>query len=112
MKVGDPIAVFIEDQEDSEGNVILSKERADKMSVWEKLEETYRKGDPVDAKITARIKGGMTVDIGGIKAFLPGSQIDVRPIRDLNPLIGQPCSMKIIKMDQKRKHRRLQADHA
>jgi small subunit ribosomal protein S1 len=102
IKVGQPIAVFLEEQEDAEGNVILSKERADKMNVWEKLEEMYKKGEPIDGKITARIKGGMSVDIGGIKAFLPGSQIDVRPVRDLNPLVNQTHSMKIIKMDQKR----------
>ncbi|MBI4716039.1 MAG: S1 RNA-binding domain-containing protein, partial [Nitrospirae bacterium] len=102
LKPGDSVSVFIEDQEDAEGNILLSKERADKLGVWEKLEETSQKGIPVEAKITARIKGGMSVDIGGIKAFLPGSQIDVKPIRDFSYLVGQTCLMKIIKMDQKR----------
>jgi small subunit ribosomal protein S1 len=102
IHVGDRLSVFIEEEEDNDGNVILSKERADKMSIWESLEETYRKGEPVEGKVTARIKGGMSVDIGGIKAFLPGSQIDVRPTRDLNHLVGQTHTMKIIKMDQKR----------
>jgi small subunit ribosomal protein S1 len=101
VKVGGPILVYLEQREDSEGNILLSKEKADKMKVWKDLEAANERGDIIDGKIISRIKGGMIVDIG-IKAFLPGSQIDLRPIRDLDQLVGKSFPMKIIKMNQKR----------
>ncbi|MBI1824266.1 MAG: 30S ribosomal protein S1 [Nitrospirae bacterium] len=101
IKVKDLILVYLEQREDSEGNILLSKEKADKMKVWKDLEKANERGDIIDGKIISRIKGGMIVDIG-IKAFLPGSQIDLRPIRDLDQLVGKSFPMKIIKMNQKR----------
>ncbi len=101
IKIGDSIEVFIEDREDAEGNIVLSKEKADRRKVWENIEEVYKKGKPIHGKVVGKVKGGLNVDIG-IKAFLPGSQIDVRPIRDLDRMMGQTCQVKIIKMDQKR----------
>ncbi|MFI5303402.1 MAG: 30S ribosomal protein S1 [Nitrospiria bacterium] len=101
IKVKDPILVYLEQREDAEGNILLSKEKADKMKVWKDLEKANERGDIIDGKIISRIKGGMIVDIG-IKAFLPGSQIDLRPIRDLDQLVGKSFPMKIIKMNQKR----------
>ncbi|MBI1821452.1 MAG: 30S ribosomal protein S1 [Nitrospirae bacterium] len=101
LKVGDPILVYLEQREDSEGNILLSKEKADKMKVWKDLEKVSDNGEIIEGKILSRIKGGMIVDIG-IKAFLPGSQIDLRPVRDLDQLIGKTFPMKIIKMNQKR----------
>lgn len=101
LKAGDTMEVFIEEREDAEGNIILSKEKADRRKVWDKVEEIYRKGKPVTGKIIGKVKGGLSVDIG-IKAFLPGSQIDVRPIRDLDRMVGQTCQVKILKIDQKR----------
>ncbi|MBI5407578.1 MAG: 30S ribosomal protein S1 [Nitrospirae bacterium] len=101
VKAGDVIEVFIEDREDAEGNIVLSKEKADRRKVWENIEEVYKKGKPISGKIIGKVKGGLNVDIG-IKAFLPGSQIDVRPIKDLDRMVGQTSQVKIIKMDQKR----------
>ncbi len=101
VKPGDSIEVFIEEREDTEGNILLSKEKADRRKIWEKMDELYKLGKPVSGKITGKVKGGLNVDIG-IKAFLPGSQIDVRPIKDLDRMVGQICNVKIIKMDQKR----------
>lgn len=101
VKVGGQILVYLEQREDAEGNILLSKEKADKMKVWKDLEAANDRGDIIDGKIISRIKGGMIVDIG-IKAFLPGSQIDLRPIRDLDQLVGKSFPMKIIKMNQKR----------
>ncbi len=101
LKVGDSIAVYLEDQEDAAGNVILSKEKADRMRIWGEIEETFKKGLVIEGKILSRIKGGVLVDIG-VKAFLPGSQIDLRPVRDLDHLVGKSFPMKIIKMDHRR----------
>lgn len=101
VKPGDSIEVFIEEREDAEGNILLSKEKADRRKIWEKMDELFKLGKPVTGKIVGKVKGGLNVDIG-IKAFLPGSQIDVRPIKDLDRMVGQTCNVKIIKMDQKR----------
>ncbi|MHB8483008.1 MAG: 30S ribosomal protein S1 [Nitrospiria bacterium] len=101
LKVGGLILVYLEQREDSEGNILLSKEKADKMKVWKDLEKVSDNGEIIEGKILSRIKGGMIVDIG-IKAFLPGSQIDLRPVRDLDQLVGKSFPMKIIKMNQKR----------
>jgi len=101
LKVNDRLAVYIEEREDSEGNLILSKEKADKMKVWEDLEKAFNEERIVDGKILSRIKGGMMVDIG-VKAFLPGSQIDLHPIRDLDGLVGKSFPLKIIKINHRR----------
>lgn len=101
LKVGDRIQVYIEDREDAEGNLVLSKEKADKMKVWEELEKAHKDEKVVDGKIISRIKGGMMVDIG-VKAFLPGSQIDLHPVRDLDGLIGKTFPFKIIKINHRR----------
>lgn len=101
LKVGDRIQVYIEEREDAEGNLVLSKEKADKMKVWEELEESYKEEKIVDGRIVSRIKGGMMVDIG-VKAFLPGSQIDLHPVRDLDGLVGKTFPLKIIKINQRR----------
>jgi small subunit ribosomal protein S1 len=101
LKAGDTLAVYLENQEDADGNVILSKEKADRMRIWDEIEETFKKGLVIEGKILSRIKGGMLADIG-VKAFLPGSQIDLRPVRDLDHLVGKSFLMKIIKMDHRR----------
>src|SRR3989454_497192 len=98
---GTRLPVYIEEREDSEGNLILSKEKADKMKVWEDLERIYKEEAIVEGRIISRIKGGMMVDIG-VKAFLPGSQIDLHPVRDPEQLIGKTFPMKIIKINQRR----------
>lgn len=101
LTVGDMIQVYVEQREDAEGNLLLSKEKADKMKVWEELEVAHQEEKEVEGKIVARIKGGMMVDIG-VKAFLPGSQIDLTPVRDLDGLVGSVFSFRIIKINHRR----------
>ena len=101
IKVGDRFQVYIEECEDADGNLVLSKEKADKMKIWEELEKLFNDGKSIDGKIMARIKGGMMVDIG-VKAFLPGSQIDLHPVRDLDGLVGRTFPLKIIKINHRR----------
>jgi small subunit ribosomal protein S1 len=101
IKVGDRIQVYLEEREDAEGNLILSKEKADKMKVWEDLEQAFKDERVVDGRVLSRIKGGMMVDIG-VKAFLPGSQIDLHPVRDLDGLVGKTFPLKIIKINHRR----------
>src|SRR5512135_836272 len=102
IKVGDDIEVYLEEREDSEGNIVLSKEKADKIKIWEQIEEACNQDMTVTGKVVARIKGGMTVDINGVKGFLPGSQVDLRPVRNLDSLIGQTFELKVLKVNQRR----------
>ena len=101
LTVNDTIQVYIEQCEDADGNLLLSKEKADKMKVWEDLEVAHQEDKEVQGKVLSRIKGGMMVDIG-VKAFLPGSQIDLTPIRDLDSLVGKTFTFKIIKINHRR----------
>ena len=101
MSVGDEVEVFLEKSEDNDGNVVLSKEKANKIKLWDELVSKYEAEEIIDGTIIAKAKGGLTVDIG-LKAFLPGSQIDLRPIRNLEKLIGEVFQMRIIKMNKKR----------
>lgn len=101
LAVNDPVQVYIEQCEDSDGNLMLSKEKADKMKVWEDLEVAHNEETQVQGKVISRIKGGMIVDIG-VKAFLPGSQIDLTPVRDLDGLVGKAFNFKIIKINHRR----------
>lgn len=98
---GDTVEVFLEKKEDSEGLIYLSKEKADKMKVWNDIGQSYEENEPVRGKIISRIKGGLTVDIG-VRAFLPGSQVDIRPIRNLDRLVGEEFFFKIIKFNPRR----------
>jgi small subunit ribosomal protein S1 len=101
LSVNDPVQVYIEQCEDADGNLLLSKEKADKMKVWEDLEVAHKDEKQVQGKVISRIKGGMIVDIG-VKAFLPGSQIDLTPVRDLDGLVGKTYNFKIIKINHRR----------
>ncbi len=101
LAIGDKLQVYIEQREDSDGNLILSKEKADKMKIWEELEVSHAEEKEVQGKVVSRIKGGMMVDIG-VKAFLPGSQIDLTPVRDLDSLVGKTFPFKIIKINHRR----------
>ena len=101
LKVGDRLQVYIEECEDEDGNLVLSKEKADKMKIWEELEKLFKEEKSIEGKIVSRIKGGMMVDIG-VKAFLPGSQIDLHPVRDLDGLVGKTFPLKIIKINHRR----------
>jgi len=99
--VGDEVEVFLEAVEDSDGVVVLSKEKAEKLRIWEDVGRVYDDGGTVEGVIASRVKGGLSVDIG-IKAFLPGSQVDLRPVRNLDKLIGERYEFKILKFNQKR----------
>ena len=101
MAVGDVVEVFLERVEDNNGNVVLSKEKANKIKLWDELVKTYEAEETIQGTVVAKAKGGLTVDIG-LKAFLPGSQIDLRPIRNLEKLLGEKFDMRIIKMNKKR----------
>jgi small subunit ribosomal protein S1 len=101
IKVGDVVDVYLEQREDNDGLVVLSREKAEKIKIWDELSSLYEKGAPVTGTILGRTKGGLIVDIG-VRAFLPGSQVDLRPVRDLDKLIGKAFPMKIIKLNQKR----------
>lgn len=101
LQIGDEIEVYLERAEDNEGIVVLSKEKANKIKVWEKLVKAFEAEEIIEGTVIAKAKGGLTVDIG-LKSFLPGSQIDLRPVRNLEKLIGEKFQMKIIKMNKKR----------
>lgn len=101
VHLGDQVDVYLEQKEDNEGLVVLSREKAEKIKVWEEITSTYERGGMVQGTILGKTKGGLMVDIG-VKAFLPGSQIDLRPVKDLDKMVGQTFPMKIIKLNQRR----------
>lgn len=102
LKPGDKIEVYVITMRDSEGVISLSKERASKMKIWDVLEMAVRDGTPVEGVITEKTKGGLTVDIGGVMAFLPGSQIDIKVTRDADALLKQKMLFKVLKINSKR----------
>ena len=101
VKVGDEVDVLLESSEDRDGYIALSKEKAEKMRVWKQVERAYETGEVVIGRVVDRIKGGLAVDIG-VRAFLPGSLVDVRPIRNLESLRGQEFEMRVIKVNRRR----------
>jgi len=102
VKIGDRIEVLLEKKESEEGLLILSKERADKVTIWRDISRSYREGEVIEGEIVSKVKGGLSVDVGGVIGFLPGSQIDLKPIRNLDELIGNRCQFKVIKLNRKR----------
>ena len=103
VKPGDVIDVFIESRENDDGLVTLSKEKADKMKVWDEISSACERDELIEGTISARVKGGLSVTIrGGVKAFLPGSQVDLRPVRNLDAFIGKAHPFKVIKFNKKR----------
>ncbi|MGE0453800.1 MAG: 30S ribosomal protein S1 [Vicinamibacteria bacterium] len=101
IKPGDIVDVLLEKTEDKEGYVVLSREKAEKMKVWDDVERAYQERRVVVGRVIERVKGGLAVDIG-VRAFLPGSQVDVRPVRNLDSLRGQDLRMRVIKVNKKR----------
>ncbi|GAA3995896.1 30S ribosomal protein S1 [Sphingomonas humi] len=102
LKVGDQVEVFVDRVENSQGEAMLSRDRARREAAWDKLEGEFAAGNRVDGVIFGRVKGGFTVDLGGAVAFLPGSQVDIRPVRDVQPLMDLPQPFQILKMDRRR----------
>ena len=102
LKVGDEVEVFVERIENANGEAVISREKARREEAWDRLEKTYERNERVDGEIFNRVKGGFTVDLGGAVAFLPGSQVDIRPVRDAGPLMNIPQPFRILKMDKRR----------
>jgi small subunit ribosomal protein S1 len=102
IKVGDEVEVFVDRVENANGEAMLSRDRARREAAWDKLEKEFEAGNRVEGVIFGRVKGGFTVDLGGAVAFLPGSQVDIRPVRDVGPLMEIPQPFQILKMDRRR----------
>lgn len=102
IQAGDAVEVFVERYEDRNGEVVLSREKAKREEAWTLLEKSFQDNQRVTGVIFGRVKGGFTVDLSGAVAFLPGSQVDIRPVRDITPLLGTPQPFQILKMDRSR----------
>ncbi|MFT3733308.1 MAG: 30S ribosomal protein S1 [Hyphomicrobium sp.] len=102
LKVGDTVEVYLERVENALGEAVLSRDKARREESWTRLERLYEKGEKVTGVIFNKVKGGFTVDLDGAVAFLPGSQVDIRPVRDIGPLMHQPQPFQILKMDRRR----------
>ena len=102
IKVGDTVEVYLERVENALGEAVLSREKAKREESWTRLEKQFEKGEKVQGVIFNKVKGGFTVDLDGAVAFLPGSQVDIRPVRDIGPLMHQPMAFQILKMDRRR----------
>src|SRR5262245_10170981 len=102
LNVGDTVEVFLERMEDKNGEAQLSREKARREEAWTQLDKSFQANERVTGVIFGRVKGGFTVDLNGAVAFLPGSQVDIRPVRDISPLLGSPQPFQILKMDRSR----------
>ncbi|HZT50542.1 MAG TPA: 30S ribosomal protein S1 [Stellaceae bacterium] len=102
IKPGDQVEVYLERMEDKNGEAQISREKARREEAWTQLEKSFQANDRVTGVIFGRVKGGFTVDLNGAVAFLPGSQVDIRPVRDITPLLGSPQPFQILKMDRAR----------
>ena len=102
IAVGDEVEVYLDRVENARGEAVISREKARREEAWDRLEKAYASEERVDGAIFGRVKGGFTVDLGGAVAFLPGSQVDVRPVRDAGPLMGMKQPFQILKMDRRR----------
>ncbi len=102
LTVGSEVEVFVDRVENADGEAMLSRDRARREAAWDKLESEFGEGKRVEGRIFGRVKGGFTVDLDGAVAFLPGSQVDIRPVRDVGPLMDMPQPFQILKMDRRR----------
>jgi len=102
LAIGDTVEVFLERVENAMGEAVISREKARREEAWTRLEGVHARNEPVMGAIVGRVKGGFTVDLGGASAFLPGSQVDIRPVRDVGPLMGKEQPFAILKMDRPR----------
>ncbi len=102
VKVGDEINVLVEKKDSDEGLLVLSKIKADRINIWRDVIQSFKEGKAMEGEIVSKVKGGLSVDFGGVIAFLPGSQIDLRPVKDLDSLIGKRFKLKILKFNRKR----------
>lgn len=102
VNLGEEVSVMIEELEDDEGNLILSKERADALSAWIRVEEVFNGDGIIEGLVVSKVKGGLSVNLGGIRAFLPGSQIDLKPVKGLDRLLGKKFQFKILKLNKEK----------
>jgi small subunit ribosomal protein S1 len=102
LKIGDKVEVYVDRVENHQGEAMLSRDRARREAAWDKLEKQFEAGERVEGVIFGRVKGGFTVDLSGAVAFLPGSQVDIRPVRDVGPLMDLPQPFQVLKMDRRR----------
>jgi small subunit ribosomal protein S1 len=102
LSVGSEVEVFVDRVENADGEAMLSRDRARREAAWDKLESEFGEGKRVEGRIFGRVKGGFTVDLDGAVAFLPGSQVDIRPVRDVTPLMDVPQPFQVLKMDRRR----------
>jgi small subunit ribosomal protein S1 len=102
IKPGEDLDVYIERLENANGYIVLSREKAERMLVWDRIEAAYKADQPISGRVVDRVKGGLSVDVGGVKAFLPGSLIDTKPIKNLDSLRGHEYRFKIVSFDKKR----------
>jgi small subunit ribosomal protein S1 len=102
LSVGDEVEVYLERVENALGEAVLSRDKARREEAWELLEKAFEANERVEGHIFGRVKGGFTVDLGGAVAFLPGSQVDIRPVRDITPLLNVPQPFQVLKMDRRR----------
>ncbi len=101
VAAGDEVEVLLERCEDKEGNVVISREKAEKMKVWGKIEDAYKDDEIITGLVVDRVKGGLAVNIG-VRAFLPGSQVDIRPVRNLESMVNEEIRVKVIKLNKRR----------
>jgi small subunit ribosomal protein S1 len=102
VKPGDELDVYIERLENNSGYIVLSREKAERMLVWDRIEGAFKADEPIAGRVIERVKGGLAVDVGGVKAFLPGSLIDTKPVKNLDALRGHEYKFKIVSFDKKR----------
>jgi small subunit ribosomal protein S1 len=102
VKPGDELEVYIERLENNSGYIVLSREKAERMLVWDRIESAFKADEPIAGRVIERVKGGLAVDVGGVKAFLPGSLIDTKPVKNLDALRGHEYKFKIVSFDKKR----------
>lgn len=102
--VGDQVEALLESREDEEGPLLLSKNKASRIKIWEEISYAYHNEGVVEGTIVAKVKGGLSVDLGGILAFLPGSQVDLAPVRNPDSYIGQRCTFNVLKFNRKRRN--------
>jgi small subunit ribosomal protein S1 len=103
-KVGDQVDVLLERRDDEEDVILLSKEKASKIKIWEEISSAYQQDGEIEGTVVAKVKGGLSVDLGGMSAFLPGSQVDLQPVRNIDSLVGQTFNFKILKYNKKRRN--------
>src|SRR5690606_35827808 len=100
LKVGDKIDVYVEQQEDAKGQMVLSRRKAKLLRAWERIKDSYENGTVIKGNIVSKTKGGLIVDVGGLETFLPGSQIDIKPIIDYDSYVGKMMEFKVVKINE------------